>query len=220
MNTPDFSIDSFLRGTDRQNMPEGSVVDDALRLIYQLGRAEKWRHTCETGTGRTTVLLSNLSSKHVVFALERSGNLSEGGRGAEKAESVEYVLGPSQRTLPAYRFTQELDFAMIDGPHAYPFPDLEYFYLYPHVRRGGWLVVDDVHIPTINNLHRFLCEEPMWRFHARKGNTAFFQRTDTPTFDPYGDGWWNQAYNQNHINDHKPWAVRAKILLKKALGRG
>lgn len=200
-------------------MPEGSVVDDALREIYELGVAGRWRYTCETGTGRTTVLLSNLSERHIVFALERSTNLTEGGRESENTEGVEYVLGPSQRTLPAYSFKQELDFALIDGPHAYPFPDLEYFHLYSKIRCGGWLVVDDVHIPTIHNLYRFLREEPMWRFHCRKGNTGFFQRTEAPTFDPYGDGWWEQRYNLNHIDEHKPWLVRLKILGKRILQR-
>lgn len=214
------NIDEFLKKSGR-DIPEGSVADDTLRYIYDLGAGGGWKFTCETGTGRTTAILSHVSERHVVFALEKSGNL---GVGREtnwiRNEAVDYRLGSSQITVPSNGFSgQCLDFVLIDGPHAYPFPDLEYYYLYPHIKAGGWLVVDDVHIPTINNIFKFLLEEPMFRFDRRIGNTAFFQRTSAPVFDPHGDGWWDQAYNVNHIDDYKPISVRVKIFIKKMLGR-
>lgn len=35
---------------------------------------------------------------------------------------------------------------------------------------------------------------------------------------PFADNWWEQAYNLNHINELKPWSVRAKIWIKKVFG--
>jgi hypothetical protein len=29
-------------------------------------------------------------------------------------------------------------------------------------------------------------------------DTAFLRRTDAPTLDPFGDGWWLQGYNRSH----------------------
>lgn len=214
----EFKINTFLDETDR-NIPEGSVTNEALQLMYDLCPEEGWQLTTETGTGRTTVLLSHLSKKHVVFALEASPNLSAGGRKWEHNDNVEYVLGSSQITVPGYKFQRPLEFVLIDGPHAYPYPELEYYHFYPKIKEGGWLVVDDVNIPTINNMFRFLCEEPMFRFHARVGHTAFFQRTSAALFNPLGDDWWVQSYNVNHIDELKPWTIRAKILVKKFLGR-
>lgn len=214
----EFNINIFLKQTDR-NIPEGSVSNEALQLMYDLCPEEGWHLTTETGTGRTTVLFSHLSKKHIVFALRESPNLSVGGRTWENISNVEYVLGSSQITVPIYKFQGALDFVLIDGPHAYPYPELEYYHFYPKIKEGGWLVVDDVNIPTINNMFKFLCEEPMFRFHARVGHTAFFQRTSAPLFNPIGDDWWLQSYNVNHIDELKSWTVRVKILAKKLLGR-
>ena len=96
----------------------------------------------ETGSGKTTLLFSHLSACHKVFSLD-SGTGSV--RNVQEsplfnAAAVEYVEGPTQRTLPAYEFAQQLDIALLDGPHGYPFPDLEYYFVYPHLRSGGVLL--------------------------------------------------------------------------------
>ncbi len=134
--------------------------------------------------------------------------------------NVEWVYGPSQKTIPRHEFTDSIDFALIDGPHGYPFPELEYFYIYPHFTEGAWLLIDDIQIPTIHNLFSFLKEDEMFRLVARSDNTAFFQRTGAPLFSPYGDNWWTQQYNINHIYRLKPWTVRMKIRLRQILGMG
>jgi hypothetical protein len=38
----------------------------------------------------------------------------------------------------------------------------------------------------------------MFRLDRFVKTTAFFQRTDAPTFPPTHDGWWTQGYNQKH----------------------
>jgi hypothetical protein len=93
-------------------------------------------------------------------------------------------------------FEHKIQLALIDGPHAYPFPDLEYFYLYPHLDTGAILIIDDIHIPTIQNLFRFLRADDMFQLEEVVGVTAFFTRTSSPVFDPAGDSWQAQKYNQ------------------------
>jgi hypothetical protein len=115
------------------------------------------------------------------------------------ADRVTWIQGPTQLTLPTYRFPQKLQAALIDGPHAYPFPDIEYYYLYPQLETGALLVIDDIQIPTIRNLVDFLRRDRMFALDEIVDTTAFFTRTEAPTFCPIGDGWWEQAYNSTPI---------------------
>jgi len=165
--------------------------------------------SAETGCGKSTLLFSRLSGEHLCFTLE-------GGDAYAKTSAsplldpdrVRFVLGPSQRTLQRHEWSAPLDVALIDGGHGYPFPDLDYYGFYPQIRPGGLLVVDDIHIPTITHLFRFLQEDAMWRLVAVELYTAFFQRTDAPTFGPFGDGWIHQRYNRDRF-PHKEWLVPA-----------
>jgi hypothetical protein len=72
---------------------------------------------------------------------------------------------------------------------------MEYWKVYPHLEPGGLLVVDDIHIPTIRRLFDFIREDDMFRLLETVGKTAFFERTNAPTFSPVEDGWWLQKYN-------------------------
>src|SRR5262245_66546928 len=153
----------------------------------------------ETGSGKTTLLFSQLSESHKVFALEGDNRSITVVRESRllRPGAVEFIDGPTQVTLPRYRFQNELQVALIDGPHGYPFPDLEYYYVYPWLGADALLIVDDIHIPTIRHLFDFLSEDQMFRLVEVVDTTAFFRRTTAPLFEPLGDGWWLQAYNTN-----------------------
>jgi hypothetical protein len=181
----------------------GTVSDDALRAIFE-HTPRPLDHSAETGTGRSTVLLSNLSRRHVVFTKDDRGD----GDSLDRVRSspffvsttVDFVIGRTQLTVPLYKFNEALDLVLIDGPHGFPFPALEYYYLYPHIRRGGILIVDDIQIPSIRFMFNFLSRDAMWQLDKVVQNTAFFTRTDAPTFDPLGDGWWLQGFNEGALH--------------------
>jgi hypothetical protein len=213
----DSEFEAFLQSCSR-NTPEGSVSDSTLRTINEHLRHSPPHRSLETGCGRTTLLLSRLSGHHTVFCVEDSGNRQIAAATAP-GSTIEWVYGPSQKTLPQYSFAAPIDFALIDGPHAYPFPELEYFYIYPHLAEGAWLLIDDIQIPTIHNLFSFLKEDRMFDYVTRSGDTAFFRRTAAPLFSPFEDNWWLQQYNTNHLYRLKPWAVKLKIQLRRILGR-
>jgi hypothetical protein len=156
--------------------------------------------TVETGCGKSTVLLSRTGARHTVFTVDDSEDAHGSLRFVREcplldAAVVTFVLGPTQVTLPQHHFDGPIDLALIDGPHAWPFPELEYFYLYPHLRHGALLIVDDLHIPTVARMWEVLCEEPMFVVAARVGHTGFLRRTDAPTFPRTGDGWNRQKFN-------------------------
>jgi methyltransferase family protein len=178
----------------------GSIRSDVLgRLAAHAGAPGTVVRSAETGTGRTTLLLSHLSEQHVVFTADDTGRgdslASVRASPLLRTEHTEFVVGPTQQTLPAWRPDGPLQLVLLDGPHGFPFPHLEYYFLYPHLAPGALLVLDDIHIRAVNDLFRFLRADPMFALLEVVHTTAFFRRTAAPTFDPLGDGWWRQPYN-------------------------
>jgi hypothetical protein len=176
----------------------GTFSARTLEAVFRHASLRPVHHSVETGSGASTLLFSHLSPDHTVFALDAgTGSIrSIEASPLMRRESVTFVEGPTQLTLPAHTFEHGLQLALIDGPHGYPFPDLEYYYLYPHLDTGALLILDDVHIPTITNLFDFLSVDDMFELQEVVEATAFFRRTAHPTFSPIGDGWWLQRYNQ------------------------
>lgn len=193
----------------------GSLAPRVLERLAHHAASGRIAHSAETGTGKSTLLLSHVSAQHVVFALDDRGHGDslDSVRGSPllRGETVEFVVGPSQATLPAHRFARPLDVALIDGAHAFPFPHLDYYFLYPHLAAGALLVVDDVHLRAVNDLFRFLRTDSMFTLLEVERTTAFFRRTDAPLFDPFGDGWWLQPYSR------RVWPPLAGLPLREAL---
>jgi hypothetical protein len=167
----------------------GTISVDALAAIAKHASTRKIINSAETGCGATTLLLSHLSQKHVVFSLDAGASIANVRRSPlRRSEAVTFVEGPSQRTLPEYRFPEKLQLALIVGPHAYPFPDLEYYFLYPHLAPGALLILDDIQIRSIHNLYEFLRLDSMFKFEEVVRTTAFFPRTDALRSGTIGNG--------------------------------
>jgi predicted O-methyltransferase YrrM len=194
-------------------------VLDALQR-HAPGRGEIAR-SVETGTGRTTLLLSHMSRSHTVFTKDDAGDGDSLARVRSSpllnSDNVTFVVGPTQRTLLDHTFEDPVELVYLDGPHAYPFPDLEYWALYPHLSAGGLLVIDDVQIPTIANLFAFLAADRMWSLVDVVQDTAFFRRTTAPALDPFGEGWWQQGFNHRFVRRHLPPLQRVVATAKDAV---
>lgn len=164
--------------------------------------------SAETGCGKSTIFLSRIAERHKVFCLDDRGEEASSvdyfmNCPATRPERLHLVFGPTQLTLPRYADHIPYDLVLIDGPHGFPFPELEYYYFYPHLKTDGLLVVDDIHIPTISRLADFLSEDRMFEKVEFIGSTAIFRRTDAPVFDPLGDGWWAQDFNRRRADFSK-----------------
>jgi len=176
----------------------GTMSDRVLTAMVEHSLAIKGvRCSAETGSGKTTLLFSHLSQSHTVFAIDDGNSISR-VKNSElfNRSSVTYVEGPSQLTLPRYEFTDQLQMVLIDGPHAYPFPDLEYYYFYPRIDVGGLLLIDDINIPSISRMFEIVRRDDMFELLEVVENTAFFRRTSAPVFDPLGDDWPRQGFNR------------------------
>ena len=181
----------------------GCMHREGLEKLFERTNGLDIQYSAETGTGKTTLFFSHLSAHHVVFAKDDTGDGDSLKVVREssllRTDRVEFVVGPTQRTLPGFEFKGKLQIALIDGPHGYPFPELEYYYLYPQICEGGLLVLDDIDIPTIFNMFRFLREDRMFELVEVVRTTAFFKRTAEHSLDPFGDGWWLQEYNKKRF---------------------
>lgn len=186
--------------------PYGSLSREVLTGIARHCSKIDVAHSLETGCGKSTLLFSHLSRHHMVFAMDcdENGNFKTTQNSPLlNSPAVEFIEGPTQRTLRDRRFAHLIDVALIDGPHGYPFPELEYYVIYPLLKPGGILIVDDIQIPTIRNMFNVLKCDEMFSLTEVVGTTAFFRRTDKPTFNPYGDGWWLQNYNKERDPIHE-----------------
>ena len=178
----------------------GTVPDFVLDRLAEFLETLCPKVSVETGTGRTTLLFSHLSANHTVFCVDDRGQFNSYGAVQESelldSGNTKFVIGPTQSTLKNYVFTEPIDFAFLDGPHAYPFLELEYYFIYPHLRTNALLVLDDIHIPTVFRTFEFLKVDKMFSLKEVVGNTAMFSRTDEPVFPPLEDNWFLQEFNK------------------------
>jgi precorrin-6B methylase 2 len=192
--------------------PWDAMAPAALAGILQRG---PFRSTVETGCGGSTLVLSHASDRHIAFAIEGTDRTITELRSQHdlRTENVIFVEGETKDTLPGYPLEGEIDLALLDGPHAYPLPQIEFAYLFPRIRLGGWLVVDDIQIPSVYELFRFLEREPSVVLEEVAVRTAFFRMASAVEHGP--DGWALQGMNRHTILRYS-WRDR----LRRMLGRG
>ena len=192
--------------------PWDAMAPTALSAIMKRG---PFRVTAETGCGGSTIVLSQTSDRHTAFAIEGADRtITElRGRAGLRKERVVFVEGETKDTLPRYSFEDKLDLVLLDGPHAYPLPQIEFAYLFPHIRQGGWLVLDDLQIPSVYELFGFLRKEPSVALEEVAVRTAFFRRTGAVEAGP--DGWPLQGMNRRTIWRHS-WRDRLRVLVRRS----
>jgi precorrin-6B methylase 2 len=191
--------------------PWDAMAPAALSGILQRG---PFRSSVETGCGGSTIVLSHASDRHIAFAIEGEDRTITELRkqGDLRTENVIFVEGEARDTLPRYPVPGELDLVLLDGPHAYPLPQIEYAYLFPRIRLGGWLVLDDIQIPSVYELFRSLKKEPSVLLEDVAVRTAFFRRVGAAEHGP--DGWALQGMNRRTRLRYS-WRDRLRRLLAR-----
>jgi precorrin-6B methylase 2 len=189
--------------------PWDAMAPAALEALAKRG---PFQFSAETGCGGSTIVLSHVSNQHTAFAIEGTERTITGLRQHAdfRPDNVAFVEGETRRTLPQHRFEDPLDLALLDGPHAYPFPQLEFAYLFPQVRAGGWVVLDDIQIPSVYELVRFMRMESSLVLDEVAVRTAFFRKIRESDLGP--DGWQHQAMNRRGILRYS-WRDRLRRLL-------
>jgi hypothetical protein len=106
---------------------------------------------------------------------------------------VTFVEAASDAYLPTADPTP-LDFVLIDGKHAFPWPIIDWFFVAERVRLGGLVALDDVGLRAVKVLHDFLAvDRPRWLLESTVGSTSVFRKTDDTALNV---GW-----------DQQPWML-------------
>ena len=196
-------------GAREQQHAWGAFANSTLKRLEQV-LPSKVNRTLETGCGKSTILFSNISETHLVFSFDdrelgdSSSVLLYENHPLTKMDILSLVPGPTQLTLPKYDAFEEYDIIMLDGPHGSPFLELEYYFTYPHLKRGGYLIIDDIHIPSIGQFADVIKEDRMFEYHALIETTLVLRRTNAETFNPFGDNWYKQDFNRRRIDPRNP----------------
>jgi predicted O-methyltransferase YrrM len=107
--------------------------------------------TLETGAGASTIVFAARGADHE--ALTPSPEEAErieaecACRGIS-TERVRFRIGLSPEVLRTWE-GRPLDLVLVDGAHAFPYPTLDWWFLAPHVKVGGLMLLDDAYMPPV-----------------------------------------------------------------------
>lgn len=155
------------------------LTEPALQFIYE--NVDESCTTLETGCGLSTVVFALKRSRHTVIApAPGEFEITKAycrGRGIP-TNQIEFITEPSQLALPGLALPP-LDLVLIDGGHGFPTPFLDWFYTSGKLKKGGFLIVDDVWVWSCQILREFLIEQPQWEFVTEyEGRTAVFRKIE------------------------------------------
>lgn len=167
--------------------------------------------TLETGTGTSTVVFAAAGCDHTAV----SPDPAEHGRIAAYCEqagidldAVRFVAESSTVALAGPWDAGELDLALIDGAHAFPYPVLDWHHIAPHLRVGGLLLIDDAHLPPVGAVVRHLRGSSSWRLEEVLGyRTPLFRKLDDAP-PPVEPDWTGGRRDQRPRFDYLPPARR------------
>lgn len=142
-----------------------NAMPESLRVIADLVRGGDT--TVETGCGASTVVFASRGSTHTVISPDaREHQLVHEycvSIGVDDS-AVNYVASSSDVVLPTLFHGREVDLAFIDGAHSFPYPVIDWHYISEALKVGGRILVDDVSIPAVAPVYRFMAAEDHWSF--------------------------------------------------------
>jgi hypothetical protein len=165
--------------------------------------------TLETGTGASTIVFAASGARHVAISpapTEHQGIKAYCEEQGIDLSRVRFVEQPSHVALLHSWQPEPLAVVLIDGAHRFPFPILDWFYTAPHLRKGGWMLVDDAFLGSVNVLVSFLRSEPSWSLERVFGErTACFRKVGDAgeTFD-----WLDSPFDKRWNFDYLPPMTR------------
>jgi precorrin-6B methylase 2 len=127
--------------------------------------------TLETGAGATTIVFAASGAHHEAITpaeteVERIRH--ECARLGISLDRVEFRLGPSEEVLPGLA-PEPLDVVLVGGADGFPYPILDWWYLAPRLRLGGYLLVDAAYNPAAGALVEHLRADDAWRMRGVLG---------------------------------------------------
>jgi predicted O-methyltransferase YrrM len=188
------------------------ISRDVAEFIYESISAES--RTLETGAGISTLVFALKGSNHTavtpnVAEVERIRAYA--GNNEVCLERVEFVTRSSDEYLPQSGLSN-LNFVLIDGKHAFPWPILDWFYVADKLNVGGILLLDDLELASVAILRDFLSEDRHWeKYQSFRRHTMAFKKVEGSVHDV---AWHMQPYlTKRYVPESRA------LMLAKRIGR-
>lgn len=155
--------------------------------------------TLEIGSGASTVVFAAAGARHIAI----SPVSHEHERIAEYCDEigvstsdVVFIPDSSDAVVPTLETDGPLDLILLDGTHAFPYAVVEWHFLRRLLRPGGLILVDDVPIPAVAPVYRFMSADPDWQLvaHLDRRTAAFRKLRETRA----GQTWPEQGINRGY----------------------
>jgi hypothetical protein len=124
--------------------------------------------TLETGAGASTIVFAASGADHETLtpsAEEAERIKAECARQGISTERVTFRIGSSPDVLRAWE-GRPLDLVLVDGAHAFPYPTLDWWFLAPHLKVGGLMLLDDAYMPPVAAVVDHLRGSAAWRLET------------------------------------------------------
>jgi hypothetical protein len=170
--------------------------------------------TLETGAGSSTLVFAAGGAEHVAVtpdADEEERIRAECRRRGIDDSKVRFAVGASHEVLPRLE-PRPLDLVLVDGAHGFPYPILDWWYVAPHVRVGGLVLLDDAYMPPVRALVDALRAQPAWEVAAAIGHRTVAVRKVAETQPPFD--WGGERVGGRMSFRYLPPARRAAASLR------
>lgn len=183
---------------------------------FLAGKCRAGDRTLETGSGISTILFGGWGVQHrcVAPGQVEIDAIADYCRAHDiSLERVTFDVAPSDAALTVLPADDPpLDVVLIDGSHGFPVPMIDWYYGAGRLKRGGIVVVDDVHLPAVQILDQFLDLDPRWKSVKRDPKWVAYERLSD---GPVGEDWYMQPF----YRQPDPRVVRAGVTALKVRGR-
>lgn len=178
-----------------QTWNTGGFSRRELEILVRLVAERAGSSPCvvETGAGNSTIAFL-AAGAHSLTSIAPDASLFDRIRAYCEGRGID--IGPldqcvafSEDALPGLVTNFEergvhADVALIDGGHGWPTVFVDFCYLFRALRRGGFLIVDDIHIYSVKELARFLSEDPNVRIVEQMPKTLVFEKLSDRRYLP------------------------------------
>jgi hypothetical protein len=171
--------------------------------------------TLETGAGLSTIVFALKGAEHtcVVPDEELVDRIRDFCRSAKiPIARLEFVVERSEDALPRLP-RQVYEFVLLDGRHGFPAPFIDCYYAARLLKVGGYVMLDDLHIWTIDLLVQYLRSENSWDLVRETWHSAVFVKRDD---DALAAEWTQQPFVTGRS---LPGSLRAKRRLVQRMIR-
>jgi len=170
----------FKKGkTDTSRFARTSYPIDDDVLNYMSSIVNSHHVTLETGGGYSTIVFAAKSKKHICVNPDVTSNKLIKNWLQNKGYSIDklcFIEDSSDKGLARLEFTDQVDVALIDGNHSFPFPMIDWHFIDGYLAIGSKLLLDDTQILSVRIVKEFLLSEPSYKHIDTIGRCTIFEK--------------------------------------------